>query len=189
MSRKYDHVMVDLETLGTRPGCVVLSVGAVFFDPALQELGPELHIKINRRASLIAGLRADPATLEWWSRQSPEAQQLLEETADPGTSVTIEEALGSLSQWFAEHGPGPSDLKVWGNGSDFDQPILVAVYAALGVEQPWRFWNNRCYRTLKAQCPEVKIVRGGTYHSALDDARSQVEHLFAVASKLAWSLR
>ena len=27
------HAMIDIETLGTEPGCVVLSVGAVKFDP------------------------------------------------------------------------------------------------------------------------------------------------------------
>ena len=27
------HAMIDIETLGTEPDCVVLSVGAVKFDP------------------------------------------------------------------------------------------------------------------------------------------------------------
>ena len=33
--------MLDLETLGTRPGCVILTLGAVKFDPySLREPGP-----------------------------------------------------------------------------------------------------------------------------------------------------
>jgi hypothetical protein len=41
---------------------------------------------------------------------------------------------------------------------------------------PWKYWRNRCYRTLKNLHPEVPIERTGIYHRALDDARSQAVH-------------
>jgi exodeoxyribonuclease VIII len=67
-------------------------------------------------------------------------------------------------------------VKVWGNGSDFDNAILSCCYGATGREVPWDFWHNRCYRTLKALRPGPKLVREGTYHNALDDAKSQALH-------------
>lgn len=50
---------------------------------------------------------------------------------------------------------------------------------AAGLEQPWAFWNDRCYRTLKARS-ELKIARTGTHHNALDDAKSQALHLITI---------
>jgi DNA polymerase III epsilon subunit-like protein len=38
-------VMIDLETLGRRPGCAILSIGAVEFGPA--GLGRELYIVLD----------------------------------------------------------------------------------------------------------------------------------------------
>jgi len=42
------------------------------------------------------------------------------------------------------------------------------------------FWNDRCYRTMKAQHRDVDFVRLGTFHNALHDAESQAEHLLAM---------
>ncbi|MHB0978446.1 MAG: 3'-5' exoribonuclease domain-containing protein [Minisyncoccota bacterium] len=53
-------------------------------------------------------------------------------------------------------------------------------YHALDMKQPWKFWNNRCYRTLKNMFPEVPFVRIGIAHDALDDAKSQAEHAVAI---------
>jgi len=69
-------------------------------------------------------------------------------------------------------------------GSDFDNAILYAAYAASGLEQAWEYWNSRCFRTLKALVPHVKMEKGGVAHNALDDAKNQALHavkLFALA--------
>lgn len=69
----YNHVMLDLETYGTRPNSVILAIGAVAFNPSSPKLGPEFYSVINYKSSLTAGLLADLATIEWWSRQGAEA--------------------------------------------------------------------------------------------------------------------
>ena len=43
-----EHCMVDLETLGKRAGCPILSIGAVFFDPVEKQLGEEFYVVVNR---------------------------------------------------------------------------------------------------------------------------------------------
>jgi DNA polymerase III epsilon subunit-like protein len=69
-------VMVDLETLGTVAGCVVLSIGAVGFDmDGLDETG--FHLTVNRESCEEAMLFVDPDTEAWWGRQSPVAQEIL----------------------------------------------------------------------------------------------------------------
>src|SRR5688572_29962905 len=72
-------VMLDLETLGTRPGCAILSIGAVAFDRHTGALGPEFYMVVNRKSCEAKGLTQDQSTLDWWSRQSAEAKKVLAE--------------------------------------------------------------------------------------------------------------
>lgn len=173
-----NDVMIDLETLGTRPGCVILSIGAVFFNPNLAEehaLGQEFYRVVSRQSCLDAGLFEDAATVRWWREQTSEARQVLID-AEGENSLLLSVALSGLAGFLSQHEGGLENVRVWGNGSDFDNAILAACYSAVNCELPWKFWNNRCYRTLKAIKPGPKPVRIGTYHNALDDARTQAMH-------------
>jgi DNA polymerase III epsilon subunit-like protein len=167
-----EHVMVDLETLGRRAGCSILSIGAVAFDPTSGELGTEFYVVVNRESCMLAGLHEDPETIAWWEKQNAQAQEVLGHATEGG--LMLPEALAKLTEFLSNY-----DLKaakVWGNGADFDNAILAACYAAVGSNQPWEFWNSRCYRTLKSFRPQIKMQRQGTYHNALDDAKSQASH-------------
>lgn len=165
------NVMIDLETLGRRAGCAILSIGAVAFD-LKQGLGQELYVVVNRQSCNTAELHEDLSTLDWWNKQSDEAKKVLTEATQGG--VVLVEALSQLTEYLKQF--DLKKVKVWGNGSDFDNAILTACYAAVGQDIPWEFWNNRCYRTLKSLKPSVKMQRQGTYHNALDDAKSQALH-------------
>ncbi len=168
-----EHVMIDLETLGRRAGCSILSIGAVAFDPKTGRLGPELYVVVNRLSCFNLSLHEDPETVKWWEGQNAEAKKILAEVDGGGEQLPA--ALAKLTEYLAQF--GHKKVKVWGNGSDFDNAILTACYAAIGQNIPWDFWNNRCYRTMKSLKPAVKLKRQGTYHNALDDAKSQAQHL------------
>lgn len=168
---EFEHVMVDLETLGRRAGCAVLSIGAVAFGPA--GLGPEFYIVVNRPSQGVYKLHEDPDTVRWWNQQSLEACVVLAESELAQTPL-LTEALEEFTNYLAQF--KLRKLKVWGNGSDFDNAILINLYAAINVAPPWEFWNNRCYRTLKNLVPSEKLEREGTYHNALDDAKTQARH-------------
>lgn len=68
---------------------------------------------------------------------------------------------------------------VWGCGSDFDNVILASAYRRCGIDLPWMWWDNRCYRTMKNQFKNcvAEPVRRGIKHNALDDAIHQASHL------------
>lgn len=173
-------VMIDLETLGRRPGCAVLSIGAVEFCPH-RGLGKELYVVVNRPSQRDLGLREDPETLKWWAGQTEAARQVLAD-AEAKTSVSVEKALAQLTTFLAVM--GLRRVKIWGNGADFDNAILTCLYGAIGQTPPWDFWNNRCYRTLKNLVPGPKLVREGTYHNALDDAKTQARHAIELMKQL-----
>ncbi len=172
------HIMLDLETLGLRAGCRVLSIGAVEF--SRDGLGREFYVVLNSDDQ--DRLFVDPGTEAWWARQSLSARRVFTDEKQP-TPV----GLAEFNAYCASI-DSVKYLRMWGNGADFDQPILAAVYAmhAPELKLPWQ-WGSRCYRTLKNLRPDVKLERQGTYHNALDDAKTQAEHAILLLNELnAW---
>ena len=69
------HAMIDIETLGTMPNSVILSVGAVKFDPfKSDEPHDGRHWKIDVDAQTSKGRFVDEKTLAWWSKQEKDIQ-------------------------------------------------------------------------------------------------------------------
>lgn len=167
-------VMLDLETMGNGPRAAIAAIGAVEFDIPSREIGDLFYAVVDLESAVAAGGVIDASTVCWWMRQSDEARQLF---AQGGEHIAL--ALQQFSTWLADRGP-VDEVRVWGNGAAFDNVVLGSAYTALSLPQPWRFWNNRCYRTVKSLHPEVKMVRVGTYHLAVDDAESQARHLIAM---------
>lgn len=176
---KTNHVMLDIETLGTRPGDVILSVGAVWFAPG-DGIKSSVHIAIDPESSKAAGLRAQKSTLEWWSKQSDEAR-----AAAFGGHMSLESALKQFSMWL----PKGDQLAVWGNGANFDNALMAAAYRAIKMEQPWPYWNDRCYRTIAAMFMKTKVERVGTGHNALDDATTQALRLLKMQEEAGFELK
>lgn len=165
-------VMIDLETLGTGPGCVVLSIGAVGFNPKMRILGPKFYQVFNTQNQLGFGLKKDSNTLQWWESQTEDAKEVLKQAEGGGED--LRDGLLKFSGWLSQFG---DSVCIWGNGSDFDNAILQYLYRHVELEVPWKFWNNRCFRTLSSEFKDLypKPFRNGTYHNALDDARFQAE--------------
>jgi hypothetical protein len=164
-------VMIDLETLGTRPGCVILSIGAVVFNRHSGELGPEFYMVVNRKSCQKNGLFEEQSTLDWWARQSAEARKVIAEAEAAANGLGG--ALIQLTAYLQKM--GKRDLLVWGCGSDFDIGILTHCYAVMKQPLPWLFWNSRCLRTLRDVAPpsHEPLRKNGVAHSAIDDARNQ----------------
>lgn len=168
---------LDLETLGTRPGDTILSIGACLFDID-KGIYSEMHLTIDQESSKAAGLRAQKSTIEWWQKQSPESRA----AAFKG-ELSLESALKNFQMWL------PKDALVYGNGANFDNALLGAAYRAVKMEQPWKHWDDRCYRTLAAMFMKYRTERVGTYHNALDDAKTQALRLIAMAKESNFELK
>lgn len=167
------NVMLDLETMGTGPNAAIVAIGAVEFCLHSFELGKEFYAPIDLKTSVKSGGVIDPSTVLWWMKQSEQARNLFK-----GTGFDLYSTLASFSSWIEET-CGP-DVRVWGNGAAFDNVVLGSAYDREGIERPWKFWNDRCYRTVKSMFPHVEMKRTGTHHNALDDAKSQALHLIDI---------
>lgn len=165
-----DHVMLDLETLGTMPGCVVLSIGAVTFDPngdPADWKGESFVFNIDENSCRQAGLRIEPATLDWWQRQDPQARARL--LIDPEPLPVVVEGFRC---WWQRH----RCKYLWSNGANFDEPIWRAAMRQTGQREPWKYWDVRDCRTILdvGNVDHRDVRRDGPAHSAYDDARHQV---------------
>ena len=181
------HCMVDLETLSTAYNARILAIGAVKFNVEqgvyssfYQAIAPP-KIEHITNGTDSDGFHISSDTMSWWATQSPEARAVF---TDPN-AMTIWSALLSFRTWVLKDN-AVEDVRVWGNGASFDNVILSTAYDIGGMEKPWKFYNDRCYRTIKnVAVNKVEMIRTGTYHNALDDAESQANHLLAMNVRLA----
>lgn len=171
------EAMVDLETLGKKPFCPILSIGAVAFRLDEDTLPDDVFYQaVTLESCLELGLRVDAGTLQWWLNQTKDAQAVFHDAA----AVKLPHALDAFTDWLNSR-----PLTLWGNSARFDMGILEAAYHVCGKELPWPFWKEGCYRTLKNLPGAPKLgPRVGTYHNALDDAMTQALHLREIMRSL-----
>lgn len=170
--------MLDLETFGNGNDAAIVSIGAVKFNET--EILDEFHTGVDLGSAMAVGLKVDASTVEWWmDPDRAEAMAVLRSLE----KVDIVSALQGFSDWA-----GDQVDAIWGNGATFDNVILRSAYRQCGLEYPVKFWQDQCYRTLKYRCPDVMLVREGTHHSAVDDARCQAKHLQTIVARLGCSL-
>lgn len=172
-----NRVMIDIETLGTTPDSVILSVGVYDGEHSW-------YHTIDLQSCLDAGLKISGSTFEWWMHQSAEARTQLVKGAD---TLTLKGALISIDEFFSTHLHG--DTEIWCCGAAFDVPILENAFRAVCVSVPWKFYMVRCYRTyrelMKQLVPEFRMPsRVGTFHNALDDAKYQYDAMSLMTSAL-----
>ena len=168
-----NDIMLDLETMGTSMSSVILSIGAVRFNPQTSELGETFSVYIDVDSSLASGCSISQSTLLWWMGQSDAARS----RQTGATRVPLQEALIRFENFVTPRN------RIWGNGADFDNALLGALYSRVSIPQPWSYWNNRCYRTMKNLFPNAPVpVRTDVKHDALDDAIHQAKHLQSIFS-------
>lgn len=165
-------IMLDIETLGTEPGCTILQIGA--YNGAT-----EFEITIDPIASAKYGFTIEPRTVMWWFEQSEAARQHVTQV---GINPTT--ALRDFSNSFRW-----KDSQVWCNGASFDFPILKAAFRMCSLELPWPFYNEMDFRTLKNLISKETFkslrVQPELAHSALSDAKAQYQTLQNILDYLA----
>lgn len=172
---KAQHVMLDIETMGTGNFAVIASIGAVKFDPYGDKIDDGFYATVDMDSCAKLGMRFDGGTIAFWLKQPDEARKaLLDHTQD------IRNVLEGLRDWF-----GPPSKPVWGNGATFDNVIVRNAFMLAGMDCPWSYKHDWCYRTLKNLAPtDVKPEDFGVAHHALDDATAQALHLQKIVRSL-----
>jgi DNA polymerase III alpha subunit (gram-positive type) len=82
-----DHVMIDIETLGTNTDTVVTQIAAVSFNPIKGTILSEFNVHIDIQDALNEGFTVSASTILWWFAQDEDARLNLIEKNKTGLKV------------------------------------------------------------------------------------------------------
>ncbi len=160
------HAMVDIETLGTKPNSVVLTVGGCKFDPfSLADPYDYFIMRLDVDEQTAQGRFVDDRTLAWWGRQAPEIQ---EEAFSLENRIDIKTFCTTFNKWLVG-----VDIK-WAQGPRFDYGILESLFDDFDHHINWAYWQEADSRTIFNLMPgdPRKDAQGNQtgHHDALADA-------------------
>jgi len=174
----YSNIMLDLESLSTKPNAVITAIGAVLFTKT--ELLTEFEIIVNIDSSLRRGFICDGDTIAWWMSQSDEARAIYRnQKRQPSISKALIDFQTFCNKIDKAYG---KPITLWGNAASFDCSILSNAYARLCFTQPWDYRNEKCYRTFNKSRPDLEYAKPIIPHNALEDAKAQAVHLMKINS-------
>ena len=133
--------MIDIETLGTVSGNIILSIGYLEFDPRgkddfLSLLGNgRNHIyQLDVTEQLDLGYTIDPETQEWWGKQSQEAQDRVfntpPNTTFPDALTKLQSLLENVDDVWS-YGPMDFGMLEYGSRKETGKPLFF-----------YRKWND-----------------------------------------------
>ena len=168
--------MIDLESLGTRPDCAILTLGAVKFDPYTPNgFGETLYFRIDVDEQLELGREIQQDTLDWWAKQ---ADDVREEALGEHDRISLESMYHQLNKFLVGVG------NIWCQGPAFDIVILENIYRQKGWPTPWQFWQIRDSRTLFGVHGDPREKGKAGLHNALEDSISQAQGVQEIYHRL-----
>lgn len=167
--------MLDLETLATSPNSVILTFGAVKFNPfeIEQEFNTGLYYRIDVDEQIAMGRHVDQGTVNWWGTQSEEVR---EEALGEHDRISLDEFTKSLNKFVL------GADRIWAQGPVFDIVILENLYRQLGKPTPWPYYTIRDSRTLLKALGDSR-KQGPMLHNALADCVSQAQAIQLAVAK------
>ena len=168
--------MLDLETLSTRPNAVILTLGAVKFNPfTLEDPGPGLYIRPDVDEQIAQGRDVQDETVNWWMNQ---AEDVREEALGTDGRISVEAMYQQLNRFLV------GANSIWAQGPLFDFAILENLYRQYGWPTPWQYWQIRDSRTLFGVHGDPRVKGKVGLHNALEDCVSQATAVQQVYNKL-----
>ena len=170
--------MVDLETLDVDSSAVILTIGAVRFDPFSDSPMEELYMRVDIDDQDALGCTVSESTLEWWGQQDP---AIMEEAFSLDGRVKLVDAMKQFHSfaWGCD--------KFWSHGATFDLMMLQDRCKRLNKSPPWSFWDLRDTRTL-FDLADPEMPQSSKHH-ALEDAKRQAIGVRNVYRKIGYTGR
>ena len=166
--------MLDLETLGTAPGAVILTAAIVAFDVrgSPPKLENTFYMHVDLQSCLRVGLTVEAGTLQWWLKQGDEARR---EAFDHEPRYSIEQTLFKLVDFIRARAENIGTARIWSHGAGFDVVLVEEAFRRCGTgAPPWKYSNIRDTRTIY----ELAGIRSArtrpeVSHHAVHDAIAQ----------------
>lgn len=156
---KATDVMFDIETLGVKPGCIVLSAAALKFNRHkdfhegeayidLIENGFAKRVSFSLSRQMHLGLQADQSTMDWYFNKN--VGMLSEIERSGASTVDLKVTLLELNEFFTEvQNESGKDCCIWANSPTFDIEIIKVLYEKCGVKFPFSYGRCMDVRTIR----------------------------------------
>jgi hypothetical protein len=187
-------LVIDLESMGTKPGYVITEIGGTLFTSKHREVGHyDFHESLDYTRSKAAGFKVSSQTIGWWAEQlalppasRKDYERFFAEKWRSTSSIkgTIVDFALFYHAIVAALPPGDK-LYLVGNDIDFDKSILEHYFSATSTTIPW---HHRDWISLPTVVWLVELLTGvnikesirsswQTTHEALDDAKQEAAML------------
>jgi len=187
-------IITDIETLGTRPGCRIIEIGACALCAQAGAIVGTFCRRIRTPWNSADGVRAFAdgpeadddfkQTALWWL-SDPGRRKTLGRIINAGSAragVPIRDALFNFGEWVCRQKRDGDKIRIWGNGPTFDLSLLAWQYQDKGIPLPWQYRDERCVRTALdiagMQPGSVPWQEKGDCHRALCDAMHEARKLY-----------
>lgn len=141
MTQPVDFV-IDIETLGTKPGATILEIAAWCGSEGLTLLiDPDSHPG-----------KFELDTLLWWATVPDKPAKERAFSVSP-TRMGLKDAINRLNEFIEKVKPD----YFWGCSPDFDYKHLEYWYRYFQIEIPWKYYQFRDVRTIRDFLTQEKI--------------------------------
>jgi DNA polymerase III epsilon subunit-like protein len=161
------NVMIDLETMSSRPNAAIASIGAVAFDlDKIYEVGDftrTFYVNVDLNQQSYRHFSGD--TIYWWLKQEKAAsKQLLCDLVLP------DQALQMFTDWYKS----VEGEKAWAYGAAFDHVVLQTMFNDRLMQNPIHYRDQLCMRTITRLSSYIRPnIPGLVAHNALADCITQ----------------
>lgn len=168
-------VMIDIETFGTRAGCVICSIAAQTFSVKTGPGKQHFYERIDTKTCEEIGLQIEKETFDWWKSLPADSVASKEIFSPRRTRFHIRKVLEDFRSWLRSN-----HVKfIWAKGPDFDCTILAEAYRRYEMKPPWNYYDTCDVRTVmrltKSLPKSITVVKSfGTLHYAPDDVTLQI---------------
>lgn len=195
----YTDIMIDIETLDTKHTARILEIGWCLFDITRPHDGQEVahdSVLVSITDEKNKARTQSKDTVEWWEKQDPKLYERalsgtirLEDALDVLCEETIPVMYDRQAQVVQRSLNWRNIRRVWANSPTFDLAILRDAMDSVGIECPWKFYQERDYRTLRdvvsLRHPSIDLPYSPmNAHSAQDDALAQAKNACVLFEKL-----
>jgi hypothetical protein len=163
------NFMMDIETLGVKPGCQILTIAVARFDKN------NIYERFYKRVVYPNQypLTIDNSTLKWWQTQS---QAVRDEAFNAQPREELKDILIELNRFLEKN--TKSKIHMWSHGKEFDIPIIEYAYSLFNLPILWKFWDTRDTRTLydfcKIDLKTINVPENFEAHNAMGDVLRQI---------------
>jgi hypothetical protein len=169
-------VMLDMETLATSPDAVILTFGAVKFDPfSSKPPSDPLYLRLDVIEQTELGRQVNDDTIAWWANQP---EDIREEALSEEDRVALADFAAQLNRYVV------GANKIWAQGPTFDICMIENLFRMLGIPVNWQYWQIRDSRTLFDLGDDSAKKNNTGAHNALADAYCQAEAVQNIYNEL-----